>query len=97
MRRSREKFCSAEEEENVYVYIRIEMKRSREKFCSAGEEENVYVYILLLELNNLKVRSSRIFRVQEIEKKRIKDWEGRILQKVEDLKKKFQFDNISNR
>jgi hypothetical protein len=48
-------------------------------------------------LNNLKVRSSRIFRVQEIEKKRIKDWEGRILQKVEDLKKKFQFDNISNR
>jgi hypothetical protein len=41
MKRSREKFCSAEEEENVYVYIRIEMKRSREKFCSAGEEENV--------------------------------------------------------
>jgi hypothetical protein len=57
----------------TFVYIRIEMKRSREKFCSVGEEENVYVYILLLELNNLKVRSSRIFRVQEIEKKRIKD------------------------
>ena len=59
MKRSREKFCSAEEEENIY--IRIEMKRSREKFCSAGEEENVYVYILLLELNNLKLRSSRYF------------------------------------
>jgi len=30
-----------------------------------------------------------IFRVQQIEKKRIKDWEGRILQEVEDLKKNF--------
>jgi hypothetical protein len=29
------------------------------------------------------------FRVQEIEKKRIKDSEGRILQEVEDLKKNF--------
>jgi hypothetical protein len=29
------------------------------------------------------------FRVQEIEKKRIKDWEGRILQEVEDLKTNF--------
>jgi len=61
MKRSREKFCSAEEEENVYVYIRIEMKTTRERFCSAGEKENVYVYILLLELNNLKLRSSRYF------------------------------------
>ena len=38
------------------------MKRSREKFCSAEEEENIYVYILLLELNNLKLRSSRYFQ-----------------------------------
>ena len=40
---------------------RIEMKRSREKLCNAEEEENIYVYILLLELNNLKLRSSRHF------------------------------------
>ena len=68
------------------------MKRSWEKFYSVEEEENVYVYILLLELNNLKFWSLEvvaIFRVQEIEKKRIKGWEERILQKVEDLKKNF--------
>lgn len=68
MNRIRGRYCNRDEEKQ-----RIKMKRSREKFCSVGEEENVYVYILLLELNNLKVRSSCIFRVQEIEKKRIKD------------------------
>jgi hypothetical protein len=61
--RIRGRYCNRDEEKQ-----RIEMKRSREKFCSAEEEENVYVYIRI----EMK-RSSRIFRVQEIEKKRIKD------------------------
>jgi hypothetical protein len=54
--RIRGRYCNRDEEKQ-----RIEMKRSREKFCSAWEEENVYVYMLLLELNNLKMRSSRYF------------------------------------
>jgi len=54
--RIRGRYCNRDEEKQ-----RIEMKRSREKLCSAEEEENIYVYILLLELNNLKLRSSRHF------------------------------------
>jgi len=84
-----EPWCWKKEMERPLV--RISTNWSVEEYAiEAIESGNMDLASILeqieLQIANVKEES---FSRKEIEKKRIKDWEGRILQEVEDLKKNF--------